>query len=683
MDEQFRRAGRLARAETEATVDLDAAWREMTARIADDGAAVATVRPVPSVRAARDHRWLALAAAAAAVVVIAGVTIVLSGDDTVRTTVPDTTAPPSTAIAPTPSIAPSSVPSSVPSMPASTSVAPPTTADDSLGVVSVPVSYLDPPPLTKLTLFGSDSLPADDIERAQYALGESGVLRVVGDTAHVIGNDFVMRDVAMDVPLTSPVFGSGDVVYGLTDTGSGIEAVAVSLGDRRTGEVVARSGALGQAAYVELPTIALGHGPDGIVDLARDRGRQLLGYVDQDGATIGWDGTPRWAPVVDADGLVVAGGPRWSLDITRDPSWPGSFDGDNGAANGPGGLIVYPTTLGPPGDPSADIAEATMPVIAVLDFNGPAATRWLSVPDGWQVASISPWGVLVVRPDTTLGVVELGLLDVSAPPVDPLTAFATTDPGVALECPVATTDRLPVCASLGLTLDDVPITYDPATGTLTRHDPTPVAAVTALGNAFIETVGPDDVVYLAVLPPPGNDPIGDIVAVSAAEGDIGRELRRWPGAADLSGDSDLVPTPDGLVAVGCCGPDLVRPAPDAPVAFPWIGRDGGEIRADIPVVRWDRSTRTVTVGDQQSQLDLPAAAGGRGMPEIVTSSSGGFAGAFVSADGTETTLVVGVGPFTLAVNVLGYPVAITSDGQFWFRDERTSAVVATWPFAGD
>lgn len=681
MDEQFRRAGRLARAETESTVDLDAAWREMTARIADDGAAVATVRPVPSVRAARDRRWLALGAAAAAMVVIAGVTIVLSRDDTVQTTVPDTTTPASTAIVPTPSVAPSSLPTSVPSTPPSTSVAPPTTADASVGAVELPVSYLDPPPLAKLTLFGSDSLPSDDIGRAQYALGDSGVLRVVGETAHVIGNDFVMRDVAMEVPLTSPVFGSGDVVYGLTDTGSGIEAVAVSLGDRRTGEVVARSGALGQAAYVELPTIALGHGPDGIVDLARDRGRQLLGYVDEDGATIGWDGTPATVPVVDADGLVVAGGARWSLDIERDPRWPGSFDGDNGAATGPAGLIVYPTTLGPPGDPSADIAEATLPVLAVLDPNGTPATRWLSVPDGWRVASISPWGVLVVRPGT--GVVELGLLDVSAPPVDPLTAFATTDPGVALECPVATTDRLPVCASLGLTLDDVAITYDPATGTLTRHDAAPVAAVTALGNAFIETIGPDDVVYLAVIPPPGNDPIGDIVAVSAAADDLGRQLRRWPGAADLSGDSDLVPTPDGLVAVGCCGPDQVRPAPDAPVAFPWIGRDGGEIRADIPVVRWDLSTQTVTVGDRQWQLDLPTDAGGRGMPEIVTSSSGGFAGAFASADGIETTLVVGIDRFTSTVDVLGYPVAITSDGQFWFRDERTSAVVATWPFAGD
>ena len=680
MDERFRSAGRRARAETEAHVDLDAAWREMTVRIADDGADVTTVRPVPAVRAARDRRWLALAAAAAAVAVIAGAAIVLRGDDTVQTTVPDRTAPPSTAIVPTPS----SLPSSVPSTPAPTSVAPPTTADASLGAVSVPVSYLDPPPLAELTVFGSDSLPSDDIERAQYALGDSGVLRVVGDDAHVIGNDFVTRDVAMEVPLTSPVFGSGDVVYGLTDTGSGIEAVAVSLGDRRTGEVLARSGALGQAAYVELPTIALGHGPDGIVDLARDRGRQLLGYVDQDGATIGWDGTPARTPVVDADGLVVAGGARWSLDIERDPSWPGSFNGDNGAANGPGGLIVYPTTLGPPVDPSADIPEATLPVIAVLDFNGPAATRWLSVPDGWQVASISPWGVLVVRPDTTLGVVELGLLDVSAPPVDPLTAFATTDPGVALECPVATTDRLPVCASLGLTLDDVPITYDPATGTLTRHDPTPVAAVTALGNASIETVGPDDVVYLAVFPPPGNDPVGDIVAVSAAEGDIGRELRRWPGAADLSGDSDLVATPDGLVSVGCCGPDRVRPAPDAPVAFPWIGRDGSEIRADIPVVRWDLSTRTVTVGEQQWRLDLPYAAGERGMPEIVpSSSSAGFVGAFVSADGTETTLVVSYDRFTQAVDVLGYPIALTSDGQFWFRDECSSAVVATWPFAGD
>src|SRR5690606_16443649 len=112
--------------------------------------------------------------------------------------------------------------------------------------------------------------------------------------------------------------------------------------------------------------------------------------------------------------------------------------------------------------------------------------------------------------------------------------------------------------------------YDPGTRALTRHSVPPVVAEVPFdGDVVLITAGPDGAVYLAT--PTGSDPIGDLVAVSLTEGDAGREIERLVGRVDLSGDTDLVATADGLVEVGCCGPDQLRPAPDAAIVIGWIG----------------------------------------------------------------------------------------------------------------
>ena len=172
------------------------------------------------------------------------------------------------------------------------------------------------------------------------------------------------------------------------------------------------------------------------------------------------------------------------------------------------------------------------------------------------------------------------------------------------------------------------------------------------------------------------------MAVSLAAADAGREIRRWPAVLDISGDTELIPTPAGLVAVGCCGPDQLRPDPDAAAAVPWISRNGAEITADIPVVLWDLSTRTVTVDDRSWEPDLTDAEGLRGMPLISPTADGGFLGAFEAIDGGSTVIVRGLPDgASEQVRVTSYPVLLHPDGSVWFVDPTTGRLVVTAPFA--
>ncbi|NNE11671.1 MAG: hypothetical protein HKN41_05430, partial [Ilumatobacter sp.] len=109
----------------------------------------------------------------------------------------------------------------------------------------------------------------------------------------------------------------------------------------------------------------------------------------------------------------------------------------------------------------------------------------------------------------------------------------------------------------------------------------------------IYELGPDDVVYLHVdssIDDGGDELAADIIAVSLAEGDAGREIERWVGASDWIGDSELVPTRDGLVVVGCCDHVVERPAPDAGVRIPWVDRSGGPAQPAGPVMRVEVQT---------------------------------------------------------------------------------------------
>ena len=217
------------------------------------------------------------------------------------------------------------------------------------------------------------------------------------------------------------------------------------------------------------------------------------------------------------------------------------------------------------------------------------------------------------------------------------------------------------------------------TDEVVRWTDPPVIASPGLGQVSLIAIGPDDVAYLA---PFGTDESGvDVVAVSLAAADAGREIRRWPAVLGISGDTQLIPTPSGLVEVECCGPDQVKPDPDAAVALPWVSQDGAEITADIPTVRWNVRTNTVTIDDRSWRPDLTHVEGRRGMPPITPTADGGFLGAFDAIDGGGTVIVRGHPDGTTEqVRVTSYPVLLHPDGSVWFLD-ATGRLVVTAPFA--
>ena len=149
------------------------------------------------------------------------------------------------------------------------------------------------------------------------------------------------------------------------------------------------------------------------------------------------------------------------------------------------------------------------------------------------------------------------------------------------------------------------------------------------GSVWIELVGPDDVVYLNVDPtvPDGDGVAADLIAVSLAPGDAGREIDRWQDVADRIGDSDLVATREGIVRVGCCGPDTLRPAPDAPIEV--LGSLGTGATPDrrrelAQTSAWCWSTRRTTFRRDDLSWTVESEDGGRGMPVVVPTFDGGI-----------------------------------------------------------
>lgn len=221
------------------------------------------------------------------------------------------------------------------------------------------------------------------------------------------------------------------------------------------------------------------------------------------------------------------------------------------------------------------------------------------------------------------------------------------------------------------------VSLDPTLGLLTRHGrPAVVADLPGdLVDPFIVAVGPDDVVYLNVQSPAFDDPVGDLVAISLADDDAGREVRRWPEALDRSGDIDLVATPEGLVGVGCCGPEQTRPEVGAPVAFPWVDRSGAEVVSPKPTVRIHTDTLEIERDDHRWSIgygadDLML----RGMPPIVPTFDGGFVAALERTDNNVVVVRGWPDGSTEHVVVDAYPAlleptgtVVLPDGDFFAR----------------
>jgi hypothetical protein len=121
----------------------------------------------------------------------------------------------------------------------------------------------------------------------------------------------------------------------------------------------------------------------------------------------------------------------------------------------------------------------------------------------------------------------------------------------------------------------------------------------------------------------------DVVAVTLASGDAGRELARWRDLEEVSGDSELVGTREGLVALPCCGPEIERPDPQAPVLVPWLDRDGQETSIEGPVIRVEVDPPRLTIHrDDGGTRSWTVEPGGdwqpRGMPSVLPTFDGGF-----------------------------------------------------------
>jgi len=198
--------------------------------------------------------------------------------------------------------------------------------------------------------------------------------------------------------------------------------------------------------------------------------------------------------------------------------------------------------------------------------------------------------------------------------------------------------------------DGTPISYDPNSRELVRHSTPPVG--TQLPDDYglwpwLYHAGPDDVVYLQVDPAVPAELGADIVAVTLADGDAGREIGRWADVANNVGDSELVATPDGLVNVNCCGPDAVRPAPDAEVLVPWIDRGGATVTSAAPTIHVELDvasmmiarTDAVPAGTREWNVRPAGDWLGRGMPHIVPTFDGGFVAA--AYGGVDTTIIRG------------------------------------------
>lgn len=638
MDERLRAQARAARHEAEAGIDVDAELADVLARTPVD---LEPRRAVPAPR--RAIAWVA--SAAAAMLVVAGALVLLRSDgddDTLLTAEPSTTQVATTAVSALPATTEPSVDddapaTTVPTTPTTTSPPPTTVVAEAPPAAVIAVDIADPPPAVDLVTFAE--IPFDEESSPSVAIGELGIVVSLPSRGAIESLGFSgqrrtieLRGELSDTGLSNLVYGPGDVVYGLHMIGPpfAFEMVAVPLSGDRAGEIVARSEPLSSATWVELPTSPFGHGGDGIVARARDVGATLIGYVDESGNPIEWPTIVPHFPEV-GDDLVVRlrnMSTEWPLQVNGQRAPQPSFTGPAVPAPSTDHRTVYPTYLDPAGE-GAD----QLPVVAILERDGTGS--WASVPDGFEYVASDVAGTVFAR--TGGGSLELALL-----PSESVNWRSLLSDGSGISEPCAG------CTQLEIGADGVPVTYDPSTRLLTRHTVPEVAATLPAEYGeivFLDVIGPGGVAYLWVAPAVESELATDVVAVSLDDTEAGRELGRWPGVVNLAGDSELVATPDGLVVVGCCDHERVRPAADATVEIPWVGT-GGTIPSPWPTFRVEVTPPTITVHRDDR---VPAVTRSwtfelddrepRGMPSIQPTFDGGFVA--VDDGGARSSIVRG------------------------------------------
>ncbi|MEA3183671.1 MAG: hypothetical protein QOJ74_148 [Ilumatobacteraceae bacterium] len=293
---------------------------------------------------------------------------------------------------------------------ASTEVVPNTAATQVVPADAIAVSHNALPPAYPTTVFVTVEAPANPARLPLVAIGDTQIVTVDTDTSTATVIDPFATDVApQQVPLAvtlageSIAAGPGDVLYGVSQgTDPLMSIVAVALSGDRVGQVVA-SAPISAAAFAEAPNGVLGHGADGIID--RRTGQTLLAYVDIAGASTSSGRAAHQVSIAAGDVLnsdvdFLLGDPdgkhQWHMAIHRSadsPFAPDTFQ-TPAAPSSHGGAVVW-TAVGPPSDPTADVAIPTEPVIAVLAADGTGT--WYSLADGWQVAASDLDGTMLMR----------------------------------------------------------------------------------------------------------------------------------------------------------------------------------------------------------------------------------------------------------------------------------------------
>ncbi len=583
--------------------------------------AIGDVVPLRSPRQAR--RWMIVASAAAVVATLVVVGIVVSRDRT-------------TPVVDLPTVAPSTTESPSPTTTGTTT---PTTTTVGATGSGLTVSYLDPPPVFEPLPFAAVDLSGCP------STGCFGWDVAVMDGAVVVTDDGVqqafvvdpitgaVRTQPIDADLFSTVAGPGNVLYGLVQgqDNQDFAMEAVALDGPRAGEVVAAA-PVGIVAYVELPALPFGHGPSGVVDRVRNPGAEMIGYVDENGVSITLDEA---APFYTREGDTVTevGGATWPLEVVRHPDAADTVNGEPAVAPTIDGAAVVMTWIGP-ADGEGDFPPPSMPVVGWLTPDGNAV--WRQLADGWHVGASDIWGTVLVR--LTGMHLELAWLtspDGATPNPPTTTTTATTGDGFDLAPLDLLGDCEPTqCQSVGATADGTIVSYDRIARSITLHTAQPtvidVSGVDGLDPVltYLTHVGPGDVAYLVTQQTDSGDPVGDLVAVALSGPKAGQQVARAVGAIDLSGDSDLVPTIDGLVSVGCCGFEAQRPADGASPVMRWVDSTGVTITDPGPVIQLEFGDGALVVtrseGATERSWTVPnVPIGFRGMPPAVATTDGG------------------------------------------------------------
>ena len=191
-----------------------------------------------------------------------------------------------------------------------------------------------------------------------------------------------------------------------------------------------------------------------------------------------------------------------------------------------------------------------------------------------------------------------------------------------------------ICPSFASRADGEVVALDPIAGALSAPDYSPdddeaiVVPGLAGTRASLVAIGPDDVAYVTRQTPGQTDPIGDLLAISMAPANQGAIVAEVDQVIDQSGDSSLVSTAAGLVAVGCCDGALVRPVPTEAPVMAWVDSSGAAVADDGPqmsVEVHDDGSLDVIRRDGSAELRWNVADVGpiRGMPALVATDDGG------------------------------------------------------------